>query len=75
MMHPLHSIALSCDSQGTVPKGLFFPCAGSRDTTVKLWDPATCECIQTLQGHKYQVRSYICHAWQINAYCMVFSLT
>ena len=29
--------------------------AGSRDTTVKLWDPATCQCIQTLEGHKYQV--------------------
>lgn len=29
--------------------------AGSRDITVKLWNPSTCECIQTLQGHKYQV--------------------
>ena len=29
--------------------------AGSRDTTVKLWNPSTCEVMQTLSGHKYQV--------------------
>ena len=30
--------------------------AGSRDTTVKLWNPSTCECLHTLSDHKYQVR-------------------
>ena len=30
---------------------------GSRDTTLKIWDPVTCECLQTLTGHKYQVHT------------------
>ena len=29
--------------------------AGSRDTTVRVWDPATCACTTTLSGHTYQV--------------------
>jgi WD40 repeat protein len=34
---------------------LLIDCTGSRDTTLKIWNPATCECLQTLTGHKYQV--------------------
>lgn len=29
--------------------------SGSRDTTVRVWDPATCACTATLPGHTYQV--------------------
>ena len=28
---------------------------GSRDTTLRVWDPATAECRQVLTGHGYQV--------------------
>lgn len=36
--------------------------AGSRDTTLKLWNPSTCEVMQTLSGHKYQVTCRSTHA-------------
>lgn len=29
--------------------------AGSRDTTIKLWDPVTAAAVLTLEGHAYQV--------------------
>ena len=29
---------------------------GSRDKTVKLWDAQDASCLQTLEGHKWQVR-------------------
>ena len=30
---------------------------GSRDKTVKLWDAQDASCLQTLEGHKWQVRA------------------
>ncbi|KAH8746762.1 NWD1 like protein [Diaporthe sp. PMI_573] len=39
----VHSVAFSADGQRLA--------SGSRDNTVKIWDPASGQCLQTLKGH------------------------
>ncbi|GAB1311808.1 hypothetical protein MFIFM68171_02018 [Madurella fahalii] len=45
----VRSVAFSPDGQRLV--------SGSDDTTIKIWDPASGNCLQTLQGHDSWVRS------------------
>ncbi|KAK3360107.1 HET-R [Lasiosphaeria hispida] len=45
----VQSVAFSPDGQRLA--------SGSRDETIKIWDPASGQCLQTLQGHRGSVRS------------------
>ncbi|KAK5661879.1 hypothetical protein OQA88_9987 [Cercophora sp. LCS_1] len=47
--NPVQSVAFSPDGQRLA--------SGSNDQTVKIWDPASGQCLQTLEGHRDSVQS------------------
>lgn len=61
--HTDYVTALAAVGPGTTPD---YPhgaiVSGSRDTTVRAWDPSSGSCVQTLRGHSYQVTAVLAGA-------------